>query len=121
MRRLGNGTTAAALVSMPSRHLRRTPVLVRSIATALSFVVLWMSIYPSQVRADDVSVSEHVKRFARDGVYLAAAPLRLSVGDLLPIAVVGGAIGATIGYDGQLHDRMAELRHWGGANDLTTA
>ncbi len=62
-----------------------------------------------------------MKRFVRDGTYLAASPLRLSLGDLLPLALVGGAIGATIAYDGQLHDRMAGLRQWGGANDLTTA
>src|SRR5204863_5884099 len=71
--------------------------------------------------SDDVSIQEHVKRFARDGAYLAAAPLRLDLGDILPLALVGGAIGATIAYDGALHDRMAGLRHWSGTDELTTA
>jgi len=70
---------------------------------------------------EDASVGEHVKRFVRDGAYLAASPLRLQLGDLLPLALVGGAIGATIAYDGALRDRLAGLRHWGGASDLGTA
>lgn len=99
------------------RHARS----LRRVAIVLSFVVSWTSVSPLRARADDVSIPEHIKRFARDGVYVAASPLRLGLGDLLPLALVGGAIGATIAYDGPLHDRMAGLRHWGGAGDLTTA
>jgi membrane-associated phospholipid phosphatase len=89
-----------------------------ALALVLSFACLIVD--PHVAIADDVSVQEHIKRFARDGAYLAAAPLRLRLGDLLPLAIVGGAIGATIAYDGELHGRMAGLRHWGGANDLAT-
>ncbi len=94
---------------------------VRRIAVALSLLIPSTCVQPSSAGADGATVQDHIRRFARDGAYLATSPLRLSLGDLLPLAVVGGAIGATIVYDGQLHDRMAGLRHWGGANDLTTA
>ncbi len=94
---------------------------IRLISVVLSLLVGWISIRPVTAAADDVPIQEHIRRFARDGAYLAASPLRLRLGDLLPLVLVGGAIGATIAYDGALHDRMAGLRHWGGAGDLTTA
>ena len=101
--------------------MRRSRRFQPGIAVALSLSVAWASVPPPTAAAEDVSVQEHVRRFVRDGAYLAVSPLRLTLGDLLPLALVGGAIGATIAYDGPLHDRMAGLRNWGGANDLTTA
>src|SRR5204863_5730582 len=89
------GPAQVATTMRSGRHMRHARSL-RRVAIVLSFVVSWTSVSPLRARADDVSIPEHIKRFARDGVYVAASPLRLGLGDLLPLALVGGAIGATI-------------------------
>ena len=93
----------------------------RIVALGLAVSLVLPLLLPGVGSAEDVSIEEHLKRFLRDGAYLAASPLRLELKDLLPLAAVGGAIGATIAYDGELRDRLVGLRHWNGAGDLTTA
>jgi membrane-associated phospholipid phosphatase len=100
--------------------MKTSPLTPLSLARA---AVLSALLLPAALplHAAKLNLPDELRKSERDAAYAAASPLRVQAEDVVPLVLAGGALAATMAYDGQVRDRLVKLRRWGGADGLKDA